>query len=74
MADYWQDKRINQKHVACAWALVVVVLAVMVVISSLAAPGCMPGQDVEAGGCGDGKFVPRATSDRQTSKPGSPAT
>ena len=46
MADYWQDKRISHKHVACAWALVLVVLAVMVVITSLASPGGSVGHEV----------------------------
>lgn len=35
MAEYWQEKRLTTKHVAFAWALVVVVLAGMVVVEAL---------------------------------------
>jgi hypothetical protein len=60
MAEYWQDKRINHKHVACAWALVLVVVAIMLAITSLAAPDCPQWRDVDAGACSDGKGVSRA--------------
>jgi hypothetical protein len=65
MAEYWQEKRIDHKHVACAWGLVLVVLAVMLVITSLTAPGCAPDREVAASNCADGKMVQRATSERQ---------
>ena len=37
MGDYWQDKRVNNRQVAAAWALVLAVGAVMLAVSFLAA-------------------------------------
>jgi hypothetical protein len=65
MTEYWQDKRINQKHVACAWALVVVMLAGMLVVTHLVAPACPPERDVVAGGCADGQIVRAAVEERR---------
>ena len=54
MADYWQDKRIDQKHVACAWVLVLVVIALMLVVTSMPAADCQPRGDLAAENCPDG--------------------
>lgn len=64
MAEYWQDRRIDGKQVACAWALVVVILAMMLAITSLGAPECprQPGAAAEA--CVDGSRVREANADR----------
>ena len=53
MAEYWQDKRIDQKHVACAWVLVVVVIALMLVITSMPATECPIRGDLAAESCPD---------------------
>ena len=63
MADYWQDKRINQKHVACAWGLVLVVIALMLAITSPPATDCSPRGDLAADNCPDGMTT---TGERQS--------
>lgn len=37
MGDYWQDKQVGNRQVATAWGLVLAVVAVMLVVSFLAA-------------------------------------
>lgn len=65
MAEYWQDRRIDGKQVACAWALVVVILAVMLAITSLGAPECPQEPGAAAEACVDGTLVREANADRQ---------
>jgi hypothetical protein len=66
MTEYWQDKRINHRHVACAWALVLVVLAMMLLVTSLGAPDCPHGRDAAAANaCANGKFARAATPERR---------
>lgn len=65
MAEYWQDRRIDRKQVTCAWALVVVILAVMLVITSLGAPECPQAPDAAAETCVDATLVREANADRQ---------
>lgn len=64
MAEYWQERRIDRKQVACAWALVVVILAVMLAITSLGAPEC-PQEPGASQTCVDGTLVREANADRQ---------
>lgn len=65
MEEYWQDRRIDRKQVACAWALVVVILALMLAITTLGAPECPqePGAATET--CVDRTLVREANADRQ---------
>jgi hypothetical protein len=61
MTEYWQDKRINHRHVACAWALVLVVLAMMLLVTSLGAPDCPQLRDAAVNACANGKFARAGT-------------
>jgi hypothetical protein len=65
MADYWQDKRINYTHVACAWGLVVVALAGMVAIIYLTDQACSPWQETAAAGCADARLVWDASAEQR---------
>jgi len=65
MTEYWQDKRINHRHVACAWALVLVVLAMMVLVTSLGTPDCTQWRDAAVNACANGKFARATTPERQ---------
>jgi hypothetical protein len=65
MTEYWQDKRINQKHVACAWALVVVMLAAMLVVTRLAGPACPQERGVVADDCTYGQIMRKLAAERQ---------
>lgn len=62
MAEYWQDKRINHKTVACAWALVLVVIAMMVAITSYTADDCPQSRDVASTSCADGVVMREANA------------
>jgi len=65
MTEYWQDKRINHRHVACAWALVLVVLAMMLLVTSLGTPDCPQWRDAAVNACANGKLARAATPDRR---------
>lgn len=65
MAEYWQDKRINHKTVACAWVLVLVVMAMMVAITSYTAGDCPQSRNLETASCADGMVLREANADRQ---------
>lgn len=60
MGEYWQDKRINPKRVACAWGLALLVMAMMVVVTSFTAGDCPPSRDVTAASCVDDVAVGEA--------------
>jgi hypothetical protein len=64
MAEYWQDKRINHKTVACAWGLVLVVIAMMVAITSFTADDCWQSRDVASASCAEDVVVREANADR----------
>jgi hypothetical protein len=66
MSEYWQDKRVNRGQVACAWALVLVVLALMVAITTLMEPDCPDGRNMVASACEEGKIMRQATAQRLT--------
>jgi hypothetical protein len=65
MTEYWQDKRINHRHVACAWALVLVVLAMMLLVTSLGAPDCPQWRDGAVNAGADNKFARAVTPERR---------
>jgi hypothetical protein len=65
MEEYWQDRRIDRKQVACAWALVVVILAVMLAITSLSTPDCPHEPGAAARACENGAPVREANAGRQ---------
>lgn len=64
MSEYWQDKRVNRGQAACAWALVLVVLALMVAITTLMEPDCPDDRDVVASACADGSFTHQVAAER----------
>ena len=65
MTEYWQDKRINHRHVACAWALVLVIVAVMFAITFLDAPECPHPGDAPPSACATGMVAHTAVAKRQ---------
>jgi hypothetical protein len=65
MEEYWQDRRVDRKQVACAWALVVVILAVMLAITSLSVPDCPHEPGAATRACENGTPVREANADRQ---------